>query len=107
MKTTFLKTCNRLGISRIARGLTGRGVRILAYHGFCDGDEARFQPMLFMRAQTFRARMQRLVESGHRVISLAEAVRRLENREIEPGVPGITIDDGWAGQHETARAVPA
>jgi hypothetical protein len=69
MKTAFLKTCNRLGISRLARGLTGHGVRILAYHGFCDGDEARFQPMLFMRTQTFRARMQRLVESGHRVIS--------------------------------------
>ena len=105
MKTAFLKTCNRLGISRIARGLTGRGVRILAYHGFCDGDEARFQPMLFMRAQTFRARMQRLVESGHRVISLAEAVLRLEARDVEPGLAVITIDDGWHGIHQHAWPV--
>ncbi|HLB84110.1 MAG TPA: polysaccharide deacetylase family protein [Steroidobacteraceae bacterium] len=105
MKTAFLKTCSRLGLSRIARGLTGHGVRILAYHGFCDGDEARFQPMLFMRAQTFRARMQRLLESGHRVISLAEAVRRLETRDIEPGLAVITIDDGWHGIHEHAWPV--
>ena len=105
MKTAFLKTCSRLGLSRIARGLTGHGVRILAYHGFCDGDEARFQPMLFMRAQTFRARMQRLLESGHRVISLAEAVRRLEARDIEPGLAVITIDDGWHGIHEHAWPV--
>jgi peptidoglycan/xylan/chitin deacetylase (PgdA/CDA1 family) len=105
MKNAFLKTCNALGISRIARRLTGRGVRMLAYHGFCDGDEARFQPMLFMRAQTFRARMQRLVESGHRVISLAEAVQRLEARDIEPGLAVITIDDGWHGIHQHAWPV--
>jgi hypothetical protein len=67
MKTALLRTCSRLGISRIARGLTGHGVRVLAYHGFCDGDEALFQPMLFMRAQTFRARL-RLLESGYRVV---------------------------------------
>jgi peptidoglycan/xylan/chitin deacetylase (PgdA/CDA1 family) len=105
MKTAFLKTCSRLGLSRIARGLTRHGVRILAYHGFCDGDEVRFQPMLFMRAQTFRARMQRLLESGHRVIPLGEAVRRLEARDIEPGLAVITIDDGWHGIHEHAWPV--
>ena len=89
----------------MVRGLTAQGVRILAYHGFCDGDEAEFQPMLFMRAATFRARMERLVHSGHRVISLGEAVRRLRSRELEPGLAVITIDDGWYGIHEHAWPV--
>lgn len=97
MKTAFLKTCSRLGISRLARALTGRGVRILAYHGFCDGDEADFQPMLFMRAATFRARVQRLVDAGHRVVPLEEAVARLASHDVEPGLAVITIDDGWHG----------
>ena len=102
MKNAFLRTCSRIGISRIARGITGRGVRILAYHGFCTGDEAEFQPMLFMRAATFGARLQRLVESGHRVVPLADAVARLRARDVEPGLAVITIDDGWHGIHEHA-----
>lgn len=105
MKTALLRTCSRLGISRIARRLTGHGVRVLAYHGFCDGDEALFQPMLFMRAQTFRARMLRLLESGYRVVPLADAIERLETRDIEPGLAVLTIDDGWHGIHEHARPV--
>ena len=102
MKTAFLRTCSRLGVSRVARGITGRGVRILAYHGFCVGDEAEFQPMLFMRAATFGARLQRLVESGLRVVPLADAVARLQARDVEPGLAVITIDDGWHGIHEHA-----
>jgi peptidoglycan/xylan/chitin deacetylase (PgdA/CDA1 family) len=105
MKTAFLRTCSRLGLSRIARRLTEHGLRILAYHGFCDGDEARFQPMLFMRATTFRARMQRLLETGHRVIPLEEAVRRLGSGDIEPGLAVLTIDDGWHGIHQHAWPV--
>jgi peptidoglycan/xylan/chitin deacetylase (PgdA/CDA1 family) len=105
MKSAFLKTCSRLGVSRVARSLTARGVRILAYHGFCEGDEAEFQPMLFMRASTFRKRMDRLVDSGHRVIALDEAVRRLRTRELEPGLAVITIDDGWHGIYEHAWPV--
>ena len=105
MKTALLRTCRRLGISRIARGLTGHGVRILAYHGFCDGDEASFQPMLFMRRDTFRARMLRLLESGYRVVPLADAIERLERRDIEPGLAVLTIDDGWHGIHEHAWPV--
>jgi peptidoglycan/xylan/chitin deacetylase (PgdA/CDA1 family) len=105
MKSAFLKTCSRLGLCRVARGLTAAGVRILAYHGFCDGDEADFQPMLFMRAKTFHARMDRLLRSGHRVIGLDEAVRRLRSRDLESGLAVITIDDGWHGIHEHAWPV--
>lgn len=105
MKSAFLNTCNRLGISRLARALTARGVRILAYHGFCDGDEADFQPMLFMRATTFRARMQRLLAAGHRVVPLAEAVARLAARDVERGLAVITIDDGWHGIYRHAWPV--
>jgi peptidoglycan/xylan/chitin deacetylase (PgdA/CDA1 family) len=105
MKTALLRTCSRLGIARIARGLTAHGVRVLAYHGFCDGDEAIFQPMLFMRGQTFRTRMLRLLESGYRVVPLAEAIDRLEARDIEPGLVVLTIDDGWHGIHEHAWPV--
>lgn len=105
MKNAFLRACSSLGISRLTRGLTARGVRILAYHGFCDGEEADFQPMLFMRAGTFRARMRRLVDSGYRVVSLAEAVATLRDRSPAPGTAVITIDDGWHGIHEYALPV--
>lgn len=105
MKTAFLSACNQLGISRIARRLTGRGVRILAYHGFCTGDEADFQPMLFMRAGTFRTRMRRLLDSGLRVVPLAEALTRLHEDDVATGTAVITIDDGWHGIHEHALPV--
>jgi peptidoglycan/xylan/chitin deacetylase (PgdA/CDA1 family) len=80
-------------------------VRILAYHGFCEGDEADFQPMLFMRAATFRARMQRLLSAGHRVVPLADAVARLAARKVERGLTVITIDDGWHGIYRHAWPV--
>jgi peptidoglycan/xylan/chitin deacetylase (PgdA/CDA1 family) len=107
MKSAFLRACSRIGISRMVRGLTGHGIRILAYHGFCTDDAADFQPMLFMRAATFRTRMERLAGSGYRVIALEEAVRRLRARDIAPGLAVITIDDGWHGIHEHALPVLA
>ena len=103
MKTAFSRPAAGSD-SRIARGLTGHGVRILAYHGFCDGDEARFQPMLFMRAQTFRAHAAaaRIGSPCHFAGRGGAAARR---PHIEPGLAVVTIDDGWHGIHEHAWPV--
>ena len=59
MKASILKACDTLGGARVARALTGRGIRILGYHGFADDAVADFQPMLFMRPATFRGRAAR------------------------------------------------
>lgn len=91
--------------SRTTRLLTSHGIRILGYHGFCDDDAADFQPLLFMRADTFRRRMHRLVNSRYRVISLSEAVSRIKSGNIEPDLVVITIDDGWTGIFEHALPV--
>lgn len=105
MKQSVLKAWDRFGGSRVSRALTKRGIRILGYHGFAADDAADFQPMLFMRPVTFRARMERLLERSYRVIPLGEAIERLERDDVEPGLVVLTIDDGWHGIHEHALPV--
>ncbi len=50
---------------------------------------------MFMRAQTFERRMKILQRRRIPVIPLAEAVERLERREIGNAETVITLDDGW------------
>ena len=96
LRNIALYAARALGGFRIAQHLTRDRLRILCYHGFSVGDEYQVQPHMFIRGSTFERRMQILKKRRISVISLGEAVRRLEAGEIRLGEAVITIDDGWA-----------
>ena len=79
-------------------------VLILAYHGVALDDEHLWNPSLFVAQETFRARMQRIYQGGYVVLSLDEAVRRLQERTVPPRSVVLTFDDGTVDFH--ARALP-
>jgi peptidoglycan/xylan/chitin deacetylase (PgdA/CDA1 family) len=92
----FLHILRTIGVFAIAQRLTRGRVRILCYHGFSYGDEYEVLPFLFMRASTFRRRMEILRRRRIAVLSLNEALRRLQNHSVDRACAVITMDDGWA-----------
>jgi peptidoglycan/xylan/chitin deacetylase (PgdA/CDA1 family) len=85
-----------IGIFALARYLTRKQLRILCYHGFSIGTEHEIDPTMFMRARTFEARLGILRKRRIPVITLDEAVRRLQQGSIRNAETVITLDDGWA-----------
>ena len=81
----------------LARRLTAPGLRILCYHGISLADEHEFRGRLFMREQTFRARMNCLKRLGHPVLALDEALERMQAGTLPAASVVVTFDDGWEG----------
>lgn len=104
VKLVILFVAKYLGLFTLARIVTRKGLRILCYHGFSDGDEHDFKPKLFMRPETFRTRMELLRRIGFPVMKLGAAVEGLKRGDLPDNATVITIDDGWLGTH--AHAVP-
>lgn len=104
-KRHLLRAAKCLGLFRLSRRLTRRSLRILCYHGVWL-DETRPNPFnfLYMRPQRFARRMQLLARSGHPVLGLDEALRRMRDGTLPPAAVVITIDDGWYGTY--AHMVP-
>ncbi len=102
-KLVAYRAAKALGLFEVARTLTRRKLRILAYHGTELSDESRFGPTMFIRPETFAARLE-LLRREYPVLPLGEAVRRLKDGTLPPCAVAITIDDGF---HSTAvRAAP-
>lgn len=78
-----------------ARRVTGKALRILCYHGISVADEHEFRGRLFMRLETFKARMIQLQKLGYPVISLDDALLGLKNERLPRGAVVLTFDDGW------------
>jgi len=99
MKTAILFFAKIIGLFEIASWLTRDQIRILAYHGiwFLDGHYGNF---LYMNPDKFQARMSWLKQSKYSVISLDEAVKNLEQNQINHYSIVITIDDGWYGTYQ-------
>lgn len=85
------------GLFALARSLTANRLRILCYHGASLDDESEFQPMLFMRPETFEDRLDRLLRTGYPVLPLGEALEHLRTGTLPRAAVVITIDDGWYG----------
>lgn len=83
------------GLARAARAATAGQLRILCYHGLWMFPGKPYGSCLFMTPALFDARMARLKQSGQPVLSLGEAVARLDANDLPPGATVITIDDGW------------
>lgn len=96
LKLALYRLAKAFGLFRLARTLTARSVRILAYHGFSQSDEHQFRPKLFITPQTFERRMDLIAAGGYRVATLDDAVRQLSNGGVQTDTVAITIDDGFA-----------
>lgn len=105
LKCAALYALKGIGAFHLARHLTCRQLRILCYHGFSVGDQHEFEPILFMRPQVFRRRMQLLRRRGFRVVSLRHGLALLRSGAVRNGEVVITIDDGW--KSTLAGAAPA
>lgn len=96
VKIFALHFLRAIGMFALAQRLTSKQLRILCYHGFSIGDEYQVAPFMFMRGCTFEGRMKVLKRRGVSVISLDEAVRKLQAGKISNAETVITLDDGWA-----------
>ena len=96
IKLIFLWLARTLGVFALCHYLYRFHVRVLCYHGFAYLDEHRFRPKLFMRPDTFAARLNYLARSQYRIVSLADA---LANPQRERQLV-LTMDDGWSGTTE-------
>lgn len=95
MKHLLLRAARAGGGFALARALTGRKLRILAYHGLWTTPGYQFGDYLFMPPEQFTRRMEWLARSPYPVLPLAEAVERLAAGTLPKGATVITIDDGW------------
>lgn len=92
----LLTVARALGLFRLARLLTARGVRILCYHGAWLETDGFAGDSMFIRPSTFERRLDALDALGYKVVSLADAVAGLQGRSPLPAASVvITIDDGW------------
>lgn len=96
IKLTLLWLARISGVFAICHYFYRYHVRVLCYHGFAYLDEHQFRPKLFMRPDTFAARLNYLARSQYRIVSLSEA---LANPQRERQLV-LTMDDGWAGTAE-------
>lgn len=105
IKPTIYFLAKAVGLFALCRLLTRSRLRILGYHGASLGDESSYNPVLFLSAETFRRRMDWLLQKGFNVISLDHAVDGLIGKADAGRFPTvITFDDGWYST--AARMVP-
>ena len=86
-----------LGLFRLARHLTGHGLRIICYHGFAVAEEYKYRSTLFIRDDFFRKRMEYLKRERYPILPLRDALDALAAGRLPPRATVITMDDGWRG----------
>ncbi|MEQ1800532.1 MAG: polysaccharide deacetylase family protein [Gammaproteobacteria bacterium] len=99
LRLAALAVARALGLFALSRRLTARQLRILCYHGASVRDEHEFRPGLFITAGTFQRRLALLGMRGYPVLSLDDALARLDAGSLPTATTVITIDDGWYGTY--------
>lgn len=96
LKLSLLRAARALGVFNAVARSRHRSQRllILCYHGISMEDEHQWAPGLFMSADVFESRLERLRRGGYRVLPLGEAVARLRLGTLPPRSVAITFDDG-------------
>jgi hypothetical protein len=67
----------------------------LAYHGAEIKDESSFNPKLFITPPTLEQRMTYLKRNKFTVLSLSDALKRMDTDQLPDNTIVITVDDGW------------
>jgi peptidoglycan/xylan/chitin deacetylase (PgdA/CDA1 family) len=96
-KQDILARAKAAGLFGVARRRSAPAMRILCYHGLWLSDDGFGGDSMFMRAKTFRRRLEIIRREGYPVIPLADAIQALrgEGPALPPAAVVITIDDGW------------
>ena len=104
IKIGVLAAANATGLSRLIGASAWRRQRllILCYHGVTGGDPHLWNPSLFIHAEDFKRRLGLLRDSNCNVLSLGEALERLENGSLPPRSVVLTFDDGFADFYHVA-----
>lgn len=99
IKSNVLRILDSAGFSALALNSTWRSRRlvIVCWHGVSNDDEHRWNPALFMPAETFRQRLEQLRAMRCNVLPLAEGLARLKNGSLPPRAVCLTVDDGESG----------
>jgi peptidoglycan/xylan/chitin deacetylase (PgdA/CDA1 family) len=96
LKVAVLQRSKRMGVLSAvgqSRWRTSR-LLILGYHGVSQEDEHLWNPALYITADALRRRMELLVRNDCAVLSLSEAVSRLDTNDLPPRSVALTFDDG-------------
>src|SRR5579862_8992356 len=102
VKGKILRISKWLGLFRLASKFRRPGLRILCYHGFALADEAEFRPKLFIRPETFEARLRSIAKQSFPVLFLGDAVELLSQGQLPSRALVITIDDGFCSVRSSA-----
>ena len=96
-KLALWKAARAAGAFALVRRSAWRRERllILCYHGLALEREHEWDPSLFMSADRFRRRLERIRAGGTPVLPLGEAVSRLREGRLERPSVAITFDDGF------------
>jgi peptidoglycan/xylan/chitin deacetylase (PgdA/CDA1 family) len=94
-----------IGLFRLARHVTGRGLRIICYHGFAVADEYKYRSTLFIRDDFFRKRVEYLRRERYPILPLRDALDALAAGRLPPCATVITMDDGWRGVYTVALPI--
>jgi peptidoglycan/xylan/chitin deacetylase (PgdA/CDA1 family) len=94
-----------MGLFRVARYLTRRGLRIVCYHGFAVAEEYKYRSTLFIRDEFFRTRIDYLKRNGYPILPLRDALEALAEDRLPPCSTVITMDDGWRGVYTIALPI--
>lgn len=105
IKTSILTILKKISVPALARAVTKGKLRILCYHGFSCDDEYLWMPGVFMRPETFKARMSFLYTNGYPVLDLTEALELLDEDRLPDQATVITMDDGWVSIKEQAHSI--
>lgn len=90
-----LHAAKRSGLFSLTQWMYRKRLNILCFHGFSLQHEHAFRPKLFMTSETFAARLSYLQHNKFNVLTLDQALLRLDRGESQIKDIVITIDDGF------------
>ncbi len=100
VKRMLLQAGKAVGLFRLARWWTRHAVCVLAYHGTWRVEDGSPGDALFIRPETFAARLDWLQRNGYAIVPLHAAIDALASGEVSSSrMVVITIDDGWYGTY--------
>jgi len=93
-----------VGAFRAVRMFSAPAVTIVAYHRIVDETQPGVRPYIAVTAQELRRQI-RFFRRHYTVITLAEAVERIENDRVDKHYLVVTFDDGYRDNHDLGLEV--
>ena len=100
LKLCVLCFLDRLGLNRLAYFIFRNSGVILCYHGISIDDEHDFLPANYIRLETFKNKIEWMLQKGYIFISLQEFLKKKEQGSLNCNEAVLTIDDGFRSSVE-------